>query len=191
MCCEVDLMYDLNHLNGSQFISQIISQIISRILSEIVSHFINLLSRKITKRDKDSRRVTKGACRVKVGRRRGPKGGKSVLGKGIFGRYTLPRTTVGHSGRVCKAPQTQRRQLHSVQGPKDDSCIVYKAPKTTVAQFTRPQRRQLHSFKVPTGSQRRLLHRLEVPKGRPEAPKTTVAQFARPNMMNLNPGTSA
>ena len=129
--------------------------------------FHNLLSRKIPKRGKDSRRVTKGACRVKVGRRRGPKRAKSVLGNGIFDRYTLPRTTVGHSGTVCKAPKTQRRQLHSVQGPKDDSCIVHKAPKTTVAQFTSPQRRQSHSLQGPKDDIGTVC----------KAPQTTVAQF--------------
>ena len=132
-----------------------------------ITCFHNLLSRKIPKRDKESRRVTKGACRVKVGRRRGPKGAKSVLYKGTFDRYTLPRTTVGHSGTVCKAPKTQRRQLHSVQGPKDDSCIVYEAPKTTVAQFTRPQRRLLHSLQGPKDDSWAVC----------KAPKTTVAQF--------------
>ena len=137
-------------------------------LSEIQSHlFHNLLSRKIPKRGKDRRWVTKGGHRVKIGRRRGPKRAKSVVGKGIVDRYTLPRTTVGHSGRVCKAPKTQRRQLHSVQGPKDDSCIVYKAPKTTVAQFTRPQRRLLHSLQGPKDDCWAVC----------KAPKTTVAQF--------------
>ena len=124
-----------------------------------ITCFHNLLSRKIPKRDKESRRVTKGACRVQVGWRRGPKGAKSVLGKGIFDRYTPkddcwtqwhglqgpkdPKTTVAQCARL------QRRLLHSLRAPKDDSCTVYKAPKTTVAQFTRPQRRQLHSLKAP------------------------------------------
>ena len=127
-----------------------ISQTISRILSEILSHlFHNLHSRKIPQMGKASRRVTKGGCRVKVGRRRGPKGAKSVLGKGIVDRYTLPRTTVGHSGTVCKAPETQRRLLHNLQRPKDDRYTVCKAPKTTASQFARPQRRQLHSSQGP------------------------------------------
>ena len=146
-----------------------------------ITCFHNMLSRKIPKRDKESRRVTMGACRVKVGRRRGAKEAKSVLYKDTFDRYTLPRTTAGHSGTVCRAPKTQRRQLHSVLGPKDDSCIVHEAPETTVAQFARPQRRQLHSLQGPKDDSC-TVWRL------PSVDRTTVAQFqglTRANWSNL------
>ena len=124
-------MYDLNHLNGSQVMPQIISQIISRILSEIVSHVFTIC---FPGQFQKGTKIAGGSQRGLVGskwRRRGPKGGKSVLGKGIVDRYTLPRTTVGQ----CEDPQnSEGRQGHSL-----------KPRGTTVEQFARPQRGQLHS----------------------------------------------
>ena len=113
-----------------------------------ITCFHNLLSRKIPKRDKESRRVTKGACRVKVGRRRGPKGAKSVLGKGMSIATHSPGRLLDTVAQFAR-PQRPKDDSCSVQGHKDDSCIVHKAPKTTVAQFTRRQRRQLHSLQGP------------------------------------------
>ena len=70
--------------------------------------------------------------------------------------------------------------MHSLQDPKGDSCTVYKAPKTTVAQFTRPQRRLLQSLKAPKRGSDDSCIVSRVDKGQLELPsvdRTTVTQF--------------